>query len=118
MLTYSQSNGQLRRDGVLIGLGYSGRGEGLSNPDKQELVNTGPLPRGSYTLWRSKATDLGPIAFSLAPYPENQMHGRSAFYIHWDNRSHNFTASEGCIVLVTTWTFYELKDGDRLEVGR
>lgn len=116
MLNYSQSKGQLRRDGALIGLAYAGRGDGLSNPDAQEIVNTGPLPRGLYTLWRSNDIRLGPISFALTPDAANQMHGRSAFYIHWDNRSHNFTASEGCIVLVTTWTFYDLKDGDRLEV--
>jgi hypothetical protein len=116
MLTYSQSKGHLWRDGALIGLGYSGRGDGILNPDMQGVKDVGPLPRGLYTLWRSNDNKLGPVVYSLSPDDANDMQGRSAFFIHWDNQQQNFTASEGCIVLVTAHTFYGLRDGDRLEV--
>jgi len=34
----------------------------------------------------------------LNPLPGNQMFGRGGFLIHGDNRSHNQSASEGCMV--------------------
>lgn len=116
MLRYSQSKGHLFRDGLLIGLGYAGNGEGLNNPADQAVRNVGPLPQGLYTLKLRTDTKLGPRVFALEPDPANAMFGRSEFFIHWDNSRQNFSASEGCIVLVTTQTFNRLNDGDRLTV--
>lgn len=121
MLTYSQLTGQLRRDGVLISLCYAGNGAGLNNPAMQWVKNTGPLPQGEYKLHKidgeaAKEKGLGPLIFFLAPDPTNGMHGRSAFYIHWDNRKRDFSASEGCIVPVMPIAFERLSDGEDLIV--
>lgn len=90
----------VRPEGTLCGTGYSGRGEGLNNPTMQNVVNTGPLPAGTYAI--GKAFDhpmLGPEAIPLTPCADNQMFGRSHFYIHGDNQQRNKSASEGCIIL-------------------
>lgn len=79
-------------------LGYAGRAEGRNNADLQEKIGIGPLPRGSYSVGLPHTHPrLGPIAFRLRPTPETQMFGRSAFFIHGDNRRND--ASYGCIVL-------------------
>ena len=123
MLTFSQSTGQLRRDGALLGFCYSGRGTGLNNPAMHDVHGnpdltkpSGPLPCGVYTLQKQNQESLGPLVFYLNPDKANNMFGRSNFFIHWDNQRHNFSASEGCIVPLTTWTFYALQDGEKLTI--
>ena len=100
---YSQRTGDLTctndRTGVVYVTcrGYSGRNEGLNNPDAQPLRDTGPLPRGEYTVL-PPTNRRGPNTRPLAPSPNNEMFGRSGFLIHGDNARRNNTASEGCIV--------------------
>ena len=107
---------QVNSDWKLIGMGYAGHGKGINNPNMQSVANEGPLPAGNYTLRLSDISSLGPIVFFLQPDKENDMLGRGDFYIHWDNRRADFSASEGCIVLLTTNTFCQINNGDRLEV--
>jgi type VI secretion system (T6SS) effector TldE1-like protein len=98
MWTYQQSTGQLRHDGHLTGTGYSGHGVGKNDPVAQNVSETGPLPRGLYTIAQCHTHPrLGPIAMFLTPNDSNEMFGRSDFYIHGDNAAHD--ASLGCIIM-------------------
>jgi hypothetical protein len=105
MWLYDQISGALRHRSketepwVIAGIGYAGNGDGLNNPMWQGIRGHGPLPRGAYTIVPAKEPHLGPVVFALQPNAGNQMFGRSAFYIHWDNANHNYSASEGCICM-------------------
>ena len=87
-----------------LGVGYSGHGDGLNNPAMQDAHGVGPLPEGFYTIGEPKhpIDHLGPLAMPLIPDAANEMHGRSAFFVHGDNRLANHTASDGCITLRAT----------------
>ena len=41
----------------------------------------------------------GPCSLPLTPDAENEMYGRSGFYVHGDSASTDGTASKGCIIL-------------------
>lgn len=118
MLYYEQRTGHLWRDETLIGLGYAGRGLGLNNPAAQSQRDIGPLPQGRYQLFASTIRRLGPpgCVFGLSPDAKNFMFGRSGFFIHCDNAAADFSASEGCIVIVTLATFHRLVPTDLLTV--
>jgi Protein of unknown function (DUF2778) len=97
---YSQSTGDLTRNGTRIGTGYSGAGAGKNNGAMEGTPNVGPIPRGSYTIGAPYNTDThGPHVMRLTPVGHNAL-GRSGFLIHGDNRTH--TASQGCIILSRT----------------
>lgn len=94
---YDQSSGEIRLNGAYIGKGYAGTGAGRNNPDMEDVANTGPIPRGSYTIGPSyRHPVLGPVVMNLDPVGHNA-HGRTHFRIHGDNATND--ASEGCIVL-------------------
>ena len=97
MFIYSQTSGELRRDDVLIGKGYSGHGEGRNNPALDHLHDIGPTPRGEYTIG-SPYTDphKGPLCFRLFPKPGTDLHKRSGFLLHGNNALND--ASRGCII--------------------
>lgn len=101
MWTWEQRRGKLTRSGdTFYAFGYSGHGSGLNNPTAQDKPQLGPLPRG---LYRASPPihhpRLGRYAMPLVPDPNNRMFGRSAFFIHGDNRAANRSASHGCIIL-------------------
>jgi hypothetical protein len=104
MYSYSQSTGQLTQDGAVVGTGYSGHGDGLNNPDLQDVEGEGPIPQGLYTIGPPKTPidHLGPIAMPLTPDPANVMFGRSAFFMHGDNAAGDHSASDGCIIMGPT----------------
>jgi hypothetical protein len=99
---YEQQTGRLTNpSGNFVGLGYSGRGEGLNNPAMQQVKDVGPIPRGKWSIGRF-VDDLGGkgmIVAHLTPAPETETYGRAGFMVHGDNKAANHTASEGCIVL-------------------
>jgi Tlde1 domain len=98
--SYSQSSGTFSHDGIFVGIGYSGKGEGLDNPDLQNLPDEGPIPEGTYAIGPAGThPGKGPVVMALEPDASNQMFGRSGFLIHGDNAEMNHTASEGCIIL-------------------
>lgn len=98
--SYSQSSGALSHDDVFVGTGYSGKGEGLDNPDLQNVPDVRPIPEGTYTIGPAFThPGKGPVVMALEPDPSNQMFGRSGFLIHGDNFKMNHTASDGCIIL-------------------
>ena len=106
---YSQSTGQLTHidsngNVKIVGTGYAGRDQGVNNPAMQNVRNVGPLPQGTYMIGpqQNNVTVSGTIlrgSLRLTPDPKNQMHGRSGFLIHGDNRIRNQSASLGCPVL-------------------
>lgn len=101
---YKQSNGELLREQnsllVPVGRGYSGHGNGLNNPELQDIPQVGPIPRGNWTIgfphWSAR---VGPFAMTLFPSPETKLFGRSDFLIHGDNHHRDQSASRGCVIL-------------------
>lgn len=101
---YEQATGAFYDDRYtvphLMGTGYAGYRDGVNDPDMQSVRRWGPLPAGRYTIKAGRThAQLGPQALELVPHPENEMFGRSDFWIHGDNRAGNRTASRGCIIL-------------------
>jgi len=100
MWTYGQMTGSLRGSTIgIIARGYAGAGAGKNNPDMDHVPNTGPLPRGKYTIGRPYNSSHSPYTLRLTPDPKNVMHGRSGFLIHGDSIANPGTASQGCIIL-------------------
>ena len=100
---YSQSTGQLTHvdsNGVSTAVsdGYAGHGQGVNNPDYQNVDSTGPLPQGTYDIgdpYNSGKT--GPYTLPLTQTSGDDF-GRSAFKIHGDNGKGDESASEGCVI--------------------
>jgi Protein of unknown function (DUF2778) len=100
MWTYSQSTGELARDGKIYGKGYSGLGDDKDVPADQAVVGEGPIPQGEWIIGPARNDPkLGQHIMPLAPKPGTQTFGRSAFYIHGDSIAHPGQASHGCIIL-------------------
>jgi len=100
MWTYERATGQLRNNGALIGTGYSGRGDGLNNPQLSNVPDVGPIPAGTWTIGPFvDDPEKGPIVTHLVPCMGTETFGRSGFMIHGDNPEMNHSASEGCIIL-------------------
>jgi hypothetical protein len=119
MWTYQQSTGQLFRDGSLVDTGYAGMGDGVNNPDMEDVEMVGPLPRGYYTIGSLQANGrhMGPNVMFLKPDVGNEMHGRSAFYMHGDNGEGDRSASNGCIIMNRSTRLLVAQSGDnQLEV--
>ena len=94
---YSQSSGNLARDGQWIASGYSGRGIGRNNPAEQAVADIGPIPQGLYLIGPEfDAPVQGPCTMALTPEGHDALR-RFGFLIHGDNAEHD--ASTGCIVL-------------------
>lgn len=77
---------------------YAGNGIHKDNPSSCDVKGHGPLPLGFYTI--RPAYDhpkLGPVVMFLEPDKTNDMHGRSAFFIHGDSKRNPGEASDGCI---------------------
>lgn len=100
MWTYHQTTGELFHDDKLIGTGYSGRNEGKNNFSLQNVHGIGPLCRGWYTIEDliHDGGHLGPDVVFLKPDAENEMFGRSGFFMHGDSIANPGSASDGCII--------------------
>lgn len=101
--------GELLRDGVHVGYGYSGYddgdgipepGEGKNDPTKQEIKGVGPVPCGR---WKFGAPffhpHAGPYVLRLLPEQGTKTFGRSGFLLHGDSMKLPGSASHGCIIL-------------------
>ena len=98
--TYNSANGNLSRNGVLVGTGYSGNTSGLNDPGMDDIHNVGPIPTGDWTIGEFfDDPHLGPVVAPLSPNEGTVTFGRSGFYIHGDNAAMNHSGSDGCIVL-------------------
>jgi len=100
-MIYDQETGQFTSDICSIfGYGYSGNGEGKNNPIMEDIKNTGPLPKGKYTIGKPyDSPHTGPFTLPLEPHEDNNMFNRGDFKIHGDSISEPGTASNGCIIL-------------------
>ena len=108
---YRQSTGELFwPDGELLTVGYAGHddgdgipepGEGKNDPSKQGVRNTGPLPRGRYSIGPPEPGHGG-YALRLTPMPGTDTLGRGGFLIHGDSVRNPGSASLGCII-VSRW---------------
>ena len=106
MWKYEQTTGNLiRPDDTVAYKGYAGGNggahpEGVNNHDMQNVKNVGPIPVGYYTRGEVVLkSHLGPFAIPLTPDSDNEMFGRSAFYMHGDKASPPQSASDGCIIM-------------------
>lgn len=101
MWAYVQRTGELfAADGELVGVGYAGLAEDKNCPERDDVPNRGPLPRGRYTVQSPRSsTQHGPYVLRLDPDPANVMHGRAGFLIHGDSIAFPGSGSTGCLVL-------------------
>lgn len=99
MFIYSQSSGQLWDDaGEVMGIGYSGHGEGKNNPLLQGVRNVGPIPRGYWVIAGVyDSARVGPLTLRLEPHLHDAL-GRTYFRIHGDSIKNPGEASKGCII--------------------
>lgn len=124
MWIYKQSTGELFDKDILVATGYAGGNggqnlEGRNNPDMQNVKSVGPLPQGLYTQGKPvMQSHLGPYAIPLIPDPNNEMFGRSAFYMHGDSIQKPGCASEGCVIVPRSVRERFVKSGETLKVVR
>lgn len=99
MWNWEQSTGILSHDGIEVAQGYAGKGIGKNNPEMQNVHQVGPLPRGVYVIGEPVNTDKLRYALPLFPDPQNEMFGRSAFFMHGENPATPGASSDGCPVV-------------------
>jgi hypothetical protein len=90
--------GVFKHNGMVIDrTAYSGNGRGLNNPDMENVVGVGPLPRGRYEIGDfTTHPKLGVLVARLTPQFKT---ARALLDIHGDNEAMNHTASDGCLIL-------------------
>lgn len=83
---------------VKMGTGYAGIGDGLNNPQAEDVVNVGPIPCGIWAVSNPYThPKLGPLCFMLTPL--TYMGPRKAFDLHGDNSTPDpKDGSHGCPV--------------------
>ena len=92
--TYSQREGTFRIMGSeQVLYGFSGRGVGRNQTAHEDEKGVGPIPRGIYSVTLRDHARFKAPAFYLHPNDQNEMFGRSGFWIHGGTESH------GCIIL-------------------
>ena len=100
--------------------GYAGTGTGRNNPDAQDQVSVGPIPRGTYRLvgdWHN-SRNTGKNTMVLRPADPNQNpcagteRDCDTFRIHGNNAAND--ASHGCVVLPPNRT--RIRPGETLVV--
>jgi hypothetical protein len=101
MFAYRQQTGELLdAAGAVIGVGYSGIGDGKNNPAMQMVKGRGPIPEGLYTIGEERDdAQLGPVVMPLTPDAGDDEFGRCDFFMHGDSATHPGQASHGCIVM-------------------
>ena len=101
MWKYRQKTGELLdANGVVVGVGYSGIGDGRNNPAMQMVQGHGPIPVGTYSIGEAHSDpQLGPTVMRLTPDAGNEMFHRDDFFVHGDSLTHPGQASHGCIVI-------------------
>lgn len=95
---FSQTSGEISREGVHLEFGYSGHGQGKNNPASEAVHNVGPIPKGRYKFGALALNKKhGPIARYLHACVGTETYGRDGFMLHADSIEHPGEASEGCI---------------------
>ena len=86
--------------GMTLCYGYSGHGDGVNNPDMENVPNVGPIPRGVYSIGEAVTHPvMGPLTMALTPGADTEIFGRAGFDIHGDTPSMDHSASHGCVIL-------------------
>lgn len=102
-LLYAIDTGNLYKEAIRIGRGYSGHGEGLNNPAMTNVKDVGPLPEGWWTIEGPPfdSPKHGPYVMRLTPEDDTETFGRDEFEMHGDEIEHpgEFQASHGCLVM-------------------
>lgn len=116
--SYNQTTGELRKDGILAGRGYSGHGNGVNNPELEAVAEVGPIPCGWWTIYPPRnSPKTGPYTLPLRPDKDTVIYGRSAFELHGDSKEHPGQASHGCIAAPLNVRHRVWQSGDtRLQV--
>ncbi len=108
LCTFSQSSGSIscvdeNNNSYYEKNGYAGTGEGRNNPEAQDQLGIGPLPRGDWQTvgnWYN-SPDTGKNTIVLLPLSRNECEKTkrdcTSFRIHGNNARND--ASQGCIVL-------------------
>lgn len=97
---YEQSTGRLYHNGSFIDRGYSGKGGAKNNPMLEGVLNSGPIPRGTYRIGAPFThPHAGGNTLRLTPINGTQTHGRSGFMMHGDSVANPGQASDGCIIM-------------------
>ena len=100
---YNQQSGIITHNDEYMGVGYSGYPPNVNNPKAQGIIDSGPIPKGTYTITFIGNTDThGPFVLGLIPAKANVMFGRSGFLMHSDSIMHPGFASKGCIICLTS----------------
>lgn len=118
MLFYNSRSGVLTLRGQVLGIAYSGHGDGLNNPALEAEPGLGPIPRGTYIMGAPHTSqNTGPYTMDLTPVGHTAF-GRSLLRMHGDNRSGDESASHGCIVTnrKIRETIWRLNDDRKLDV--
>ena len=97
---YNQRSGKIVGPGGEEYQGYSGRGVHKNEPRSEAIVDSGPIPRGTWRINPDHydSATLGPFVLKLSPVGHSA-HGRTHFRVHGDKAGALGTASKGCIVL-------------------
>lgn len=100
IINYYQKTGLITLFSKLIGVGYSGHGDGLNNPKLDTVVAVGPIPSGLWEItdWTITGHDKGPLVATLRAIALDKDSHRAGFLIHGDNKQQDHSASHGCIV--------------------
>lgn len=97
---YFQSSGILSSATGSSWAGYSGHGAGRNNAEMENVPKIGPIPKGIYKIGAAyDDPHLGPCVMHLDPIDGTDTFGRSLFRLHGDNKAHDGSASEGCIIM-------------------
>jgi len=100
MWVYEQVSGKLSLAGKLIGVGYSGCGEGKNKPAFECIPDVGPIPRGRYQIGAAFSDpEKGPLVMRLTPELQTETFSRDGFEMHGDSLKEPGNASLGCIVI-------------------
>ena len=97
LLEHVDEHGNVRS----VGTGYAGHGDGVNNPAMQNVPDSGPVPRGQYTIGQQQDNRTGSghqLAGSmrLNPATSNPMQGRAGFLIHGPHSNDQMDSSNGC----------------------
>lgn len=110
---WKQSSGELYYGSAKVAVGYSGLGDGLNNPNKQNVPNVGPIPTGGYVIGPAfDSPSSGPLTLPLQPTDPAFAEGRTGFEIHGDSLEHPGQASHGCIVVARAAREQIVESGD------
>ena len=99
--TYHQGTGELERNGLILGTGFSGRDAGYNNPAMEDEHDVGPIPRGPWTIGPAQTHgELGTVVMALTPEGPAP-YGRTGFYMHgWAvDPAKKAESSHGCICM-------------------